>query len=338
MTTKTCKVCTKPATLHTEGNTPFFFCDQVCASRIGQPCELRSKSVHHDVIDNNHPLYGFVKHNAWLVECIGEMRADGSVIVTNKAAVQPLINYLLIGPRKRSSDEPEEDRDPSAFEKYEDTDETKALFEKLANLKLDQVKADQRTTATEKRQTDEQLEEKRKRTEQDLKITYDNIWQVPIDVVSEILLALVDYAMKEMSPDMIRAMYEFAQNRSKFIEYLSKLPEQTRKNMAFSVIQRVPSPEVQRFAYLLEKRELLVFGALLQLERVHVGSSSSFWNMQEEGSLNTLMHYAVGNNYGMLARAMYVRGALATIKNCKGTSANDLINTFGRDSDLFNFP
>lgn len=336
MATKKCNGCAKPAEFHTAGNSPSFFCGKVCASRDGQSCRVSSKSLHHDVIDSQHPLHGFVQHNAWLAECIGEMRADGSVKVTNKAAVQPLINHVLIGP-KRGADDADQPRDPSAFEKDETEASSSPLFDTLANLKLEEIKKEQGSMPAQKR-TAEEEEEERKKANLGLETTYESTWEVPIEVVSEILLALVDYDMTKMTSDVTRAVYDFAQNRSKFIEYLYKLPESTRKKMVFDILRRVPGPEVQAMAYLREKRELVVLGALLQLERVHRGSSSSFWNMQEDVSLNTMMQYAVANNYPNLARAMYIRGASPTLTNIRGVSARGLINSFNRDPKLFSFP
>lgn len=336
MDNKSCSVCSKPARFHTAGNNPSFFCGQECASWTDTSCQMSTKSLHHDVIDSEHPLHGFVTHNPWLAECIGEMTADGSIKVTNKSAVQPLINHLI--GLKRGADSQEDNlRDPSAFGK-DDTEASSSLFDMLANMNLKDIKKEEDVKSAPKRSTAEEEEEKRKRTDQGLQTTYEYIWEVPIEVVSEILLALVDYDMQKMSPDLTRAMYDFAQNRSKFLEYLYKLQEPTRKKMAFAIIQRVPGPEVQAMAYLREKRELVVLGALLQLDRVHRGSSTSFWNMQEDESLNTLMHYAVANNYNNLARAMYIRGASSDIKNRNGVSAKDLIKSFNRDPNLFSFP
>jgi len=337
MTNKSCTVCAKPAQFHTAGNDPSFFCGQVCASQTAKSCRVHTKSLHHDLIDSEHPLYGFVKHNPWLAECIGEMRADGSIKVTNKSAVQPLISHLLIGQKRSADGEPDQTRDPSSFEK-DNTEASSSLFNMLADMKLEDMKKKEDVKPSQKRTSVEEEEEKRKRTDQGLETTYEILWEVPIEVVSEILLALVDYDMQKMSSDLTRAMYDFAQHRSKFIDYLYKLQEPTRKKMAFAIIQRVPGPEVQAMAYLREKRELVVLGALLQLDRVHRGSSSSFWNIQEAMSLNTLMHYAVANNYNNLARAMYIRGASADIKNRNGVSANDLVKTFGRDPNVFSFP
>ena len=300
---------------------------------------MRGKSANHSVIDQEHPLHNFVKQNAWLAECFGEERADGSVCVTNTKAVGALLNHLFIkGKRGQDDDEDEpESKRTSAMEGKGDTgpdsDGMLSLFDRMAKLEVKSL-----PSGATKRESEEEKEESKRANTGVASVAYDPQWQVPVDVVSEILYAVIDYDMTKTTPDLIQVVYDFAQNRPRMLEYLGKLSADTRKKIAFEMIKRVPSSAQMGISLLGERRELLVLGALLQLERVHSGTSASFWNMQEQGSKNTLMHYAVNNNYANLARAMYIRGARGDIPNARGLTAKDLITTYGRDPTIFSFP